>query len=551
MFHPFQHTIEDIKLPERFTFPFNYVPHPLSVVASLEVQSYLQTQSDWAEELKQGKMFGVLVVQTSDGTLGYLAAFSGILAGSYLHDYFVPPIYNLQHPEGFFKKEEEVISEINRQISQLEKSDDYQTLRIHRDVLKKDAEVQLECAKAQMKISKAERDRLRTQANITEIELQRLIRESQHQKAEYKRLIKSLEAMLDEAEANFQKFENNLQALKQERRSRSALLQQKLFQQFRVLNAKGEQVDLCAIFASTTHQVPPAGAGECAAPKLLQYAYLHHLKPLAMAEFWWGASSKSEIRIHGNYYPSCRNKCEPILGFMLQGLEVDPNPLEQVSEITDELEVLFDDEYLMVVNKPHGMLSVPGKGEQSSVYDYLSAKYPELTGPLMVHRLDMDTSGLLLIAKKKDIHAQLQQLFETRKIKKHYLALLDGELPTLIPSKGYIRLPLRPDYENRPYQLVDEIDGKPAITRYEVLGTMNREINGVFRLVTSIKYYPETGRTHQLRVHSAHPLGMNLPIVGDPLYGQKADRMYLHAAYLEFRHPVTGQLIKVEKPFVY
>lgn len=520
-------------------------------MASLEVQAYLQTRTDWANELKQGKMFGILVVQDSNGTLGYLAAFSGILAGSYLHDYFVPPIYNLQHPDGFFKKEEEVISDINQQIKLKETSDEYRALRSHLDAIKKEVDVQLETARAQMKISKAERDRLRTQSVLTEIELERLVKESQYQKAAYKRLAKSLSTMLDEAEANLQKYESALQTLKQERRTRSALLQQKLFQQFRVLNAKGEQVDLCDIFASTSHRIPPAGAGECAAPKLLQYAYLHHLKPLAMAEFWWGDSSKSEIRVHGNYYPSCRHKCEPILGFMLQGLEVDPNPLERSSAISDELEVLYEDDYLMIVNKPHGMLSVPGKNDQPNVYDYLCLKYPEMTGPLLVHRLDMDTSGLLLVAKHKDIHTQLQQLFETRKIKKQYIAFLDGELSSQVPSRGYIRLPIRPDYLNRPYQLVDETNGKPAITRYEVIDVINLDIEGKTRPVTRIKYFPETGRTHQLRVHSAHSLGMNLPILGDPLYGRQANRMYLHASYLEFRHPVTGLLIKVEKSFIY
>ncbi len=455
MLHTFTHTINGLGLPKEFTYPFHYTPHPLCVCAAEEVQHYLQSRSDWHEELQQGKMFGVLVVRTTDGTIGFLAAFSGNLAGSNHHDYFVPPIYDLLNPDGYFKEEEARIS--------------------------------------------------------------------------------SLSVILNEV-----KNDTYLESLKEERKNRSIALQQWIFQQFRLRNALGEEQDIHTIFAETAHRNPPAGTGECAAPKLLQYAYLHQLQPLAMAEFWWGNSPKGEIRRHGHYYPACRHKCEPILNFMLQGLEVEPNPLLISNTDATQLETVYEDEYLLVVNKPAGMLSVPGKTGQASVLSILQERYPEATGLLLVHRLDMATSGLLLAAKDKDTHALLQKQFEGRTVKKRYIALLDGSVTGKEP-KGFIRLPLRPDFDNRPLQMVCFEYGKPAVTRYEILGSV------IQSPYTRIAFYPETGRTHQLRVHAAHTDGLNCPIVGDPLYGQPADRLYLHAERLEFKHPVSGKYLHIQK----
>ena len=476
----FLHTFsnfEQISLPERFTYPFHYTPHPLCVQAAEEVQAYLQGRTDWHDELQQGKMFGVLIVRTPEGAIGYLAAFSGNLAGSNHHDYFVPPVYDLLNPDGYFKQEEARISELSTVIQSEAKN--------------------LE----------------NTHVDATEI-LRR-------------------DAPLDDNDDN-----TNIERLKEERKQRSIALQQWIFRQFRLRNARGEEKDIEQIFEETARRNPPAGTGECAAPKLLQHAYLQGYHPLAMAEFWWGNSPKGEIRHHGHYYPSCRHKCEPILGFMLQGLEVEPNPL--LTSLTDPtlLETVYEDEYLLVVNKPAGMLSVPGKTGQASVLTILQERYPEATGPILVHRLDMATSGLLLAAKDKDTHALLQKQFEGRTVKKRYIALLDG-IPQDKEPKGFIRLPMRPDYDNRPLQMVDFEYGKPAVTRYVIQSEAKN--------LTRIAYYPETGRTHQLRVHSAHPDGMNCPIVGDPLYGQPADRLYLHAERLEFRHPVTDQRMQITK----
>ncbi len=454
MIHSFPIATNNLPLPKLFTYPFHYTPHPLCVKAAEEVQQYLQTRTDWHEELQQGKMFGVLVVKTPTGEVGYLAAFSGNLAGSNHHNYFVPPVYDLLNPDGYFKEEEARISAIN--------------------------------------------------------------------------------VMLNHTNDNNQK---TIEALKEERKQRSIALQQWIFEQFRLRNARGEEQDIYSIFTQTAHRNPPAGTGECAAPKLLQYAYLNNLQPLAMAEFWWGDSPKGEIRRHGHYYPACRHKCEPILNFMLQGLEVEPNPLLTSNTDATQLETVYEDDYLLVVNKPAGMLSVPGKTGQASVLTLLQERYPDATGPILVHRLDMATSGLLLAAKDKDTHALLQKQFEGRTVKKRYIALLEG-IPQAEP-KGFIRLPLRPDFDNRPLQMVCYEYGKPAVTRYEIMDTENN--------YTRMAFYPETGRTHQLRVHAAHPEGLNCPIVGDPLYGQPADRLYLHAERLEFRHPASGQRLQIQK----
>ena len=454
MIHSFPIATNNLPLPQLFTYPFHYTPHPLCVKAAEEVQQYLQTRTDWHEELQQGKMFGVLVVKNPTGEVGYLAAFSGNLAGSNHHDYFVPPVYDLLNPDGYFKEEEARISAIN--------------------------------------------------------------------------------VMLNHTNDNNQEI---IEALKEERKQRSIALQQWIFEQFRLRNARGEEQDIYSIFTQTAHRNPPAGTGECAAPKLLQYAYLNNLQPLAMAEFWWGDSPKGEIRRHGHYYPACRHKCEPILNFMLQGLELEPNPLLTSNTDATQLETVYEDDYLLVVNKPAGMLSVPGKTGQASVLTLLQERYPDATGPILVHRLDMATSGLLLAAKDKDTHALLQKQFEGRTVKKRYIALLEG-IPQAEP-KGFIRLPLRPDFDNRPLQMVCYEYGKPAVTRYEIMDTENDR--------TRMAFYPETGRTHQLRVHAAPPEGVNCPIVGDPLYGPPADRLYLHAERLEFRHPVTGQRLEIQK----
>ena len=604
MIHFFKKPVSHLALPEKFTYPFHYTPHPLCVLAAEEVKAYIASRKEWQEELASGKMFGVLIVQTDNGItnneenqIGYLAAFSGNLAGKNLHPYFVPPVYDLLQPEGFFKIEEEQISAINIRIRELENSSSYLDSKEKWKIETEQAKAVLNQAKAELKMAKEAREiRRQSSPELSEEEQASLIRESQYQKAEYKRLEKEWKKRLEELEMEVRHFDIEIERLKTERKERSAALQRKLFEQFRMLNAQGEVKDLYTIFEQTVQKVPPAGAGECALPKLLQYAYLHQLKPLAMAEFWWGDSPKNEIRHHGYYYPSCKGKCEPIRQHMLQGLEIDENPLLNPVHEEEELEIVFEDEWLLVVNKPAGMLSVPGKAEdRDSVYHRLKKKYPEATGPMIVHRLDMATSGLLLVAKTKEVHQDLQAQFANRSIKKRYVAVLDGaiikteketkpiaEKAILIAkdtvstkktakaertgSTGRIELPLCLNPLDRPRQMVSSEHGKEAITEYQIISESERitsESENTFnesnridesersinesRKYTRIVFYPLTGRTHQLRVHAAHPEGLGCPILGDELYGKKADRLYLHAEYIEFRHPIYGNILCIQK----
>lgn len=538
MLHRFTTSITDIPLPERFTYPFCYTPHPLCILAAKEVQSYLTRQTTWKDELRQGKMFGVLIVQTEHGETGYLAAFSGILAGKNLHPFFVPPVYDLLQPQGFFKIEEENISSINRNIRQLENDKAYAALSAEFARTIQSAENILATAKAQLKEAKTAREQRRKEKELNAQEEAELIRESQFQKAEYKRLERSWKARITTLQTQTEDWERRISALKSERKTRSAALQQKLFEQFGMLNYRGEVKNLCEIFGQTVHKTPPAGAGECAAPKLLQQAYLHGWKPIAMAEFWWGDSPKTEIRHHGHYYPACKGKCEPILQHMLQGLQVEENPmLKRMQVPSKNLEIVYEDPWLSVINKPAGMLSVPGKEDAVSVYSLMREQYPEADGPLTVHRLDMATSGLMLIAKTKRVHQNLQAQFKNRLVRKRYVALLEGIVPK---DKGTVDLPLCLNPLDRPRQMVHTEHGKPAITDYQVLERLDGKR-------TRIAFYPRTGRTHQLRIHAAHPLGLHCPIIGDELYGEKADRLYLHAEYLEFTHPITGETVRITK----
>lgn len=533
VFHSFQHEIGGIELPKQFTYPFSYEPHPLSSLAADEVLAYLSTQKQWHDELSLGKMFGVLVVRDLQGHIGYLSAFSGQLAGTYLHDYFVPPVYDLSEPGGFFRAEEAAISAINREIDALEKCGDYESLRLglmeaqsrHDDLVKE--------WKKRLNDAKMRRDTLR-ENSTSEDENAALIRESQFLKAEFKRQKQSSEDALTVSQQALAAFESKILTLKQERKIRSAQLQNRLFDQFVFYDANGDRASLCGIFKRASLPVPPSGAGECAAPKLLQYAYLNHYRPICMAEFWWGASPKSIVRSHGHFYPACKSKCEPILNFMLRGLDVEPSPFLAHVEHW-EPNIVWEDDFLLIVNKPHGVLSVPGKNNLPSVYSFVRERYPYATGPMIVHRLDMATSGLLLIAKTKEVHCAMQKQFENHTIRKRYVALLENSIGK---EQGKIVLPICPDVEHRPCQMVSETLGKYAETLYEVIERNNGR--------TKVFFYPLTGRTHQLRLHAAHTLGLNAPIVGDELYGTKSDRLYLQAQRIEFNHPVTQERICVE-----
>ena len=461
----------DLPKPERFTYPFCYEPHPLCLLAAEEVKQEIARIQP-----SEGKMFGVLVVEEESGKrkvergkrFAFLAAYSGLLEGRNDWDYFVPPVFDAQQPDGYFKQKEREISSLSRNPSR-----------------------------------------------------------SSHPSLS---------------------------------REMSQELQLWLFRQYRMLNALGKTKDLVEIWQDyhasprirEKYPLPPGGTGDCCAPKLLQYAYSQGLKPVCMAEFWWGDSPKSDIRHHGQFYPACSGKCKPVLAWMLQGLEVDPNPDEQRLQ-HQEPRIVWEDEVMAVVDKPSGMLSAPGKIGDDSVATWAEKRWP---GAMLVHRLDMMTSGILLVAKTSEAYHHLQKQFEERTIKKKYLAIVEGVPPQ---EHGIIDLPLSSDPLNRPYQIVDYAHGKRAITEYRVLQTVG---DGSFLFdntsatkgqtkknrpqLFEVALWPHTGRTHQLRVHCAHPDGLGCPILGDELYGKKADRLYLQAQAISFVHPTTEKRMHFE-----
>lgn len=527
-FHPLD---SDLPRPSQLNNPFGYEPHPLCLQAAAQVQAYVRSVDAWQEEISRGKMFGVLVAEDTEGRLGFLAAYSGLLADRNDWSYFVPAIFDFQQPDGYFKREEAQISAINREVAL--RSHDEGVERLRHLISQTEAEL-LEATtrhKLLMAEAKAKRDRIRSEETAPGTE-ERLIRESQYMKAELRRIKHRYAGRLESLRSLLACQEQETARLKKERRERSDRLQKWLFDHFVVSNALGATQTLSQIFASTPQGVPPSGAGECCAPKLLQYAYVHHLRPLCMGEFWWGESPRAELRRHLHYYPACRGKCHPILGFMLQGLDVEVNRHELPTGAVPE--IIYEDDYILVVNKPPGLLSVPGKIARDSVWTFAHEHCPEAEGPLIVHRLDMSTSGLMVVAKTKHAHQNLQAQFKNHTVRKTYVALLEKPLKAGVPQKGVIRLPLRPDPADRPRQLVDAVAGKPAVTEYEVTGAddSGRPI---------VRLRPLTGRTHQLRVHCAHPQGLGTPIVGDTLYGTPSDRLYLHAARITFRHPESGE----------
>ena len=536
-FIAFQQDISGITLPEKFTFPFYYEPHDLSKIAAKALQDYLETQTDFEHNfglddtqngLAIGKMFGVLVVQNTEGRLGYLWAFSGKLAERNQHPFFVPTVFDMLEEKSFFKQEEVILNNYNKKIELLE--NDYAYLKSIQvlSATKIQAEKEIQAQKETIKIGKKRRAALRQ--NNPKADVEQLNKESQEEGILLKKMTLYWNHHIAAAEETVADFTSTINQLKEERRKKSAELQQQLFEQYAFLNQYQELKSLGEIFNGN----PPAGAGECAAPKLLHYAFQNDLKPIAMAEFWWGQSPKSEVRKHQQFYPACTGKCEPILRHMLKDIPLEDNPFKTNPAEGKTLEIVYEDDYLTVVNKPAEFLSVPGKNITDSVWSRVKLLYPNASGPLIVHRLDMSTSGLLLIAKSATVYKNLQAQFIQRKVKKRYVALLDGNVNE---SKGVIDLPLRVDLDNRPNQIVCFDYGKPAKTEWEVLEKRGNQ--------TLVHFYPITGRTHQLRVHAAHQLGLNSPIVGDDLYGTKANRLHLHAESITFNHPVSKESIMV------
>lgn len=555
-FTRFVKSIDNYTLPERFTFPFYYQPHPLCVLAAQQLQHHLVTQQEWQHNFGLsddptniiGKMFGVLLVKNAQGEIGFLSAFSGKLAEKNHLKGFVPPVFDLLADDSFFLAEKVAINQLNEQIEKLQKLPELSALKQALASLETQHEQQLLTLRGELihnrKTRKLQRQKIQSQADTPTIEndLKSLAQQSVFDKWRLKEFTDHSQHLIGQLQSKVQTFTDQIKALKLQRKTLSADLQNRIFDQYQFLNQSLKTKGLVDIFANTALKTPPAGAGECAAPKLLHYAFKHQLTPLAMAEFWWGASPKSEIKKHQQYYPACMGKCQPILAHMLYGMPLDNNPLMLPDGQDKRVEIIYQDNDILIVNKPTEFLSVPGKDTSDSVYQRIQQQYPQATGPLIVHRLDMSTSGLMVLALNPQANKDLQKQFIHREVHKQYVALVEG-LP--LTGEGEIKLPLRGDLYDRPKQIVCHQHGKPAHTFYKVLERYPEKNQS--RLLLS----PHTGRTHQLRVHCAHAHGLNMPIVGDDLYGVRGERLHLHAQSLEITHPVSKKRMsfKVDAEF--
>ena len=568
-FHP---VVSEHSLPVRFNNPFDYEPDALCRAAVKQLQANLPITPI------EGKMYGVLIVERN-GEIGYLQAYSGQIADE--GEDVVPTVFDYLQSDGYFKIHEAEITQLNQQITQLKASTAYQQALNSLKMIQQKAEKDIEEARKVMQGAKFLRDKRRKEAFISEAERNEMTRQSQFLKAELQRKKKAYAEQITATQTIVNGYQKQITAWKRERKMKSDHLQRWLFSQFSLLNARREHKNLLDIFRDyylknspartkaahitsvntaerTTKEnlaaslLPPSGAGECCEPKLLQYAFLHGYKPISMAMFWWGPSPKTEIRQHGNYYPACNGKCKPILEWMLDGIDVDYKDCNRTDyetelALSERLKIRYEDDYLAVVVKPSGLLSVPGKGCQPSVYSILKERWKGKSDVFMVHRLDMDTSGLLVVARNTEVYKALQAQFIGRSVKKKYVALLPlSVLEKQLPAEGRIELPLSPDPDDRPRQRVDRTNGKPATTEYRFIGktTYGKEALEAVK----IELYPLTGRTHQLRIHCAHPDGLGSPIIGDNLYGQRAERLWLHAEHLEFTHPITQKRMTFDTP---
>jgi len=535
-FITFENSLNDIELPQSFTFPFFYTPHPLSISAAQQLQKMLNHEKLSTET---GKMFGVLVVKNEQNELGFLCAYSGQSTVLSKRAYFVPSLSQNTENSAEFLTEQAAINQITIQLKTLTSNPKIQELKITikemeqsftNDVTK--MQISMASTRKSRKEQRSVAESILDKPNLEEL-YKKLSQQSIDEKNAYKELKRIGRKRIGQTQNEFNILETEINATKAQRKSRSFALQQSLFQQYQLLNAEGNSKPLLTVFKDTPQGIPPSGAGDCAAPKLLQFAFQNNLQPISMAEFWWGEAPKSEIRQHKNYYPACIGKCEPILNWMMEGLDVDENPLLSNPGHNKTIEIIYQDDAIAIINKPHGLLSVSGKHIQDSVQTRMKQLFPHATGPLIVHRLDMPTSGLMVIALSKRANKALQKQFIHRGIKKRYVALIDGK-PNA--STGSINLPLRGDFLDRPRQIVCEIDGKQAETDWVVVSPNKSN-------QTKVYLSPKTGRTHQLRVHCAHSQGLNSPIIGDELYGKSNKRLYLHAETLTLEHPITKEIM--------
>lgn len=538
---------------EAFPSPFDELgPHALARRAAEVMQAELRggfiapgLPAAMLEGAEGGKMFGVLVVREPGGRVGFLRAFSGMLAGRWEVDGFVPPLFDRVAREQVEPAGEATVKALLARFEAHQASAELLAIRsAHAAQEARHAEERAALRArhdANRKRRHAQRAALEASVTLTEAErreaLHALDQESRGDKAERRKA----EAVQEEERRALlpkkTRLERHLRALERLRRIVCRELMKRIHGTYDVPNARGERRLLRALYGPGE---PPSGAADCAAPKLLAHAFRNGLRPLALAEFWWGAPPPAGGRIAGAFYGACQDKCGPLLPFMLEGLEVaPPRTFSPPAVVDDDLPVVFEDPWVVVVDKPCGLLSVPGRDASvtDSVLARLRARYPRATGPLLVHRLDLDTSGLLVAALDPETYADLQRQFTGREVQKRYVAWLQGHVRG---ERGTIELPMRVDLDDRPRQIYDPVHGKSAVTEWHVLERSSGR--------TRVALFPLTGRTHQLRVHAAHPLGLGAPIVGDRLYGHEESRLHLHAESLSFKHPKTGRLLSFERP---
>ncbi len=537
LFHLYSRDVSDISLPDKFTFPFFYQPHPLAIAASDQLQQWLSGEGRSLHDFdNDGKMFGVLVVRDAQGELGFLAAYSGQTLKpelSKLNVGFCPMISLGGDKQSAV--EQLAINEMNSDIAHKEANPLIEQLATQIKEAEQSFSEQISAWQAQMADNREARKAQRATAD--EDLLKTLAQQSVDDKNTLRDLKLEAQKTLAELRLQYSVLVDELNQLKESRKQRSNDLQQYLFAKYQLLNANGETRDMNELFATTAQRVPPSGSGDCAAPKLLQTAYQMKLTPIALSEFWWGKAPDSQVRQHKQMYPACIGKCQPILNYMLQGLEVDEDPLQQLGNDSADLDIVHEEASFLVINKPSGLLSIPGRHVHDSVKTRIRAMYPNARGGLIVHRLDMATSGLMLIALNERAQKNFQHQFIKRTVHKQYVAIVDGVLDSELGCEGEIDLPLCNDFEDRPRQKVCGVEGKSAHTKWQIAKKENGR--------TWLNLWPVTGRTHQLRVHCAHHQGLNTAIVGDDLYGNSDARLMLHAQRIEFNHPLT------KKPLVF